>query len=50
MNTKSPETYVIFYPEQAKLLVGNNGAFGTSAAYSRKCGGKLNHILKVKSK
>lgn len=46
----NPETYVIFNPEQAKLLVGNNGAFGTSAAYSRKRGGKLNHILKVKSK
>lgn len=46
----NPETYVIFRPEQAKLLVGNNGAFGTSAAYSKKRGGKLNHILKVKSK
>ena len=43
----NPETYVIFRPEQAKLLVGNNGAFGTSAAYSRKYGGKLNRPIKT---
>ena len=40
----NPETYVIFRPEQAKLLVGNNGAFSDLSAYSRKKGGKLNHL------
>ncbi len=34
----------------SKLLVGNNGAFSDLPAYSRKKGGKLNHLLKIKSK
>lgn len=42
----NPETYVIFHPEQAKLLVGNNGAFSSlTPAYSRKKGGKLNRLI-----
>lgn len=46
----NPETYVIFHPEQAKLLVGNNGAFSSlTSAYSRKKGGKLNHLTKIQS-
>lgn len=35
-----PESYVITKPEQASILVGNNGAFN-GPAYSRKHGGKL---------
>ena len=45
----NPETYVIFKPEQAKLLVGNNGAFSDLPVYSRKKGGKLNRLIKIKS-
>ena len=35
-----PESYVITKPEQASILMGNNGAF-SGPAYSRKRGGKL---------
>ena len=45
----NPETYVTIYPQQSKLLIGNNGAFEGSA-YSRKKGGKLNILSKIRSK
>lgn len=41
----NPPTYVIKYPQQASLLIGNNGSFA-GPAYSRKKGGKLYERLK----
>ena len=39
----NPETYVITHPNQAKLVIGNNGDFDTTInTYSRKLGGILN--------
>lgn len=40
-----PESYVITKPEQASILVGNNGSFN-GPAYSRKHGGKLKFKIK----
>lgn len=37
----NPETFVITKPQQAKLLVGNNGLFNDGAVYSRKKGGNI---------